>query len=494
MQTFLKTHHDLVTKITTSIFVFLFSVGIIYGATTVGQNIVTAGDITAGSITLNGVTNTAWPASDWWATTTDKVGATLSLVGAAISPTTTQSVYLPQDLLVDGNATTTGRLVVGKSPNLSAENLDYGLVSNKLPSISGGYASIYASTTALDAFSGASNLYGVYARINDTANIAGGITGVRASAQGASNQVTGISADVTSFGSGNVYGLYSLANTDTGGDGSTLYGVYGRASNGSSGSATGNQYGLYGVADGISSVGTNYGVYGNAINGAINYAGYFDGNVKTTGSLDAGGKLYIGAVAGAAADGKVVCFNQGTREIYYVDDNTPCSNAGGAASPFLLTISGTTVLSEVLANQWKVEATSINRIDGYDGTTEPTFVLGSYKEKETDYIDSLALQLRCERDQVITTKNYPLNFIGKLGQGVKGNWLEAASGIDGKYFQGREGDKIVVKFEQPQAADWSQCDNKTFAFVANGYYEWEKLEFDEKANQSFFKKYLKYSW
>jgi hypothetical protein len=50
MQTFFKTHHDLLTKITTSVFVFLFSVGVIYGATTIGSNILTAGTLTVGPV------------------------------------------------------------------------------------------------------------------------------------------------------------------------------------------------------------------------------------------------------------------------------------------------------------------------------------------------------------------------------------------------------------------------------------------------------------
>jgi len=91
----------------------------------------------------------------------------------------------------------------------------------------------------------------------------------------------------------------SFVNTSSGIDG---YGVYGRSSetdgNGFGGvfsggymgaraivypTGSGTYFGLTGSVGGGS--GTNYGVYGHAWAGATNYAGYFDGNVRITGTL-----------------------------------------------------------------------------------------------------------------------------------------------------------------------------------------------------------------
>jgi len=54
-------------------------------------------------------------------------------------------------------------------------------------------------------------------------------------------------------------------------------GVYGEAIGG-----TGQNYGIYGFADGL---GVNYGVYGTATSGATNWAGYFDGDGFFSGNL-----------------------------------------------------------------------------------------------------------------------------------------------------------------------------------------------------------------
>ncbi|MEI6091560.1 MAG: hypothetical protein WCR42_13985 [bacterium] len=89
------------------------------------------------------------------------------------------------------------------------------------------------------------------------------------------------------------YGVYALANI-----GLTSYGVWGESSN----ATTTNNYGVYGLAAGGTGIAgtrwgvyaeakdgaTNYGVYGKASGGTLNYAGYFEGNVLTTGTLKVG--------------------------------------------------------------------------------------------------------------------------------------------------------------------------------------------------------------
>ena len=52
---------------------------------------------------------------------------------------------------------------------------------------------------------------------------------------------------------------------------------------------TGNVYGVQGIATGTNGFGNHYGIYGSASNGAINWAGYFSGNVSVTGTLSKGG-------------------------------------------------------------------------------------------------------------------------------------------------------------------------------------------------------------
>ncbi|RLC33934.1 MAG: hypothetical protein DRZ76_03665, partial [Candidatus Nealsonbacteria bacterium] len=58
----------------------------------------------------------------WQATSTDKLGTALVGTSPWITPTTTASIYAPQDLFVDGNATTSGYLMVG---NGTVDYLDY---------------------------------------------------------------------------------------------------------------------------------------------------------------------------------------------------------------------------------------------------------------------------------------------------------------------------------------------------------------------------------
>ncbi len=128
--------------------------------------------------------------------------------------------------------------------------------------------------------------------------------------------------DNTNVGNYSSYGIYSTA-TKTGGNLGT-YGVYGNADGtstgtkqgvrGSAASGSGIKYGVYGYAYGTSSsyakygvygyangtsTGTKYGVYGNATGPGTLWAGYFNGNVNSTGSLNVGGSIGIGTAATA---------------------------------------------------------------------------------------------------------------------------------------------------------------------------------------------------
>lgn len=65
------------------------------------------------------------------------------------------------------------------------------------------------------------------------------------------------------------------------------YGIYGSVE-GNNPSGQGARFGVYGVATGTGYL--NYGVYGSASGGTINWAGYFSGNVYTTGTYQSSDK------------------------------------------------------------------------------------------------------------------------------------------------------------------------------------------------------------
>jgi hypothetical protein len=98
-----------------------------------------------------------------------------------------------------------------------------------------------------------------------------------------SGAVWGARGHVTSGGAAERYGLDGLAMGSSG----TNYGVYGFAEN-----IVGQNvsYGVYGSATSLTNgQGTNYGVYGTASNGAVDYAGYFEGDVHVTGDFSVAG-------------------------------------------------------------------------------------------------------------------------------------------------------------------------------------------------------------
>ena len=91
-------------------------------------------------------------------------------------------------------------------------------------------------------------------------------------------------------------GLYVINSTNSNGSGITgeKMGVYAMVDGGGSGDNTGAWFDAAGTATGINigvggyangSAGENRGVYGAATNGPVNWAGYFDGNVKVSDEL-----------------------------------------------------------------------------------------------------------------------------------------------------------------------------------------------------------------
>jgi hypothetical protein len=128
--------------------------------------------------------------------------------------------------------------------------------------------------------------YGVYGVANATTGTNYGVSGQSASTDG--RGVFGWA----SAASGATYGVVGRSNS-TGGTGvigyttpttGTNYGVYGQ-------SASTSGTGVYGLASATS--GLNYGVYGKTNSTKDGFAGFFDGNVNTTGDLIVEGDLHV---------------------------------------------------------------------------------------------------------------------------------------------------------------------------------------------------------
>ncbi len=131
---------------------------------------------------------------------------------------------------------------------------------------------------------------------SDTRALSYGLAGYATSALGDNNQKRGVFGwargpwDGSASGTGAHYGVVGISDAQTTGNNNTgLYGyavnnnVYGNFSiDGTSDSQINDSYGTTGWAYGINN---NYGIYGYATGGAINYAGYFDGNVHIVGTL-----------------------------------------------------------------------------------------------------------------------------------------------------------------------------------------------------------------
>jgi hypothetical protein len=177
--------------------------------------------------------------------------AAFVFAGSVYSATTIGSnITTAGNLEVTGNATTTGSFYVGADDEGAL--FSRGLVSINASSLFNGL-SVYLGGTAPD----------------NTTDY---------SALRATNKIVAGGAGVVKRG---VYGV-ALASSDIVGN---LIGVEGKAQ--SIASTVSNMYGGYFSSS--KPVGSNatasYGIYATASGGDVNYAGYFDGDVKTTGAL-----------------------------------------------------------------------------------------------------------------------------------------------------------------------------------------------------------------
>ncbi|NET58189.1 MAG: hypothetical protein F6K47_19140 [Symploca sp. SIO2E6] len=143
---------------------------------------------------------------------------------------------------------------------------------------------------------GNGNKYGLFG------NVIGGTTGSRYGVYGkASGGVTqyGGFFNAVNSNNGTAYGVWSSVEGNENGN---KYGLYGRAIGGTTGSrygvygyananGTNSKYGVRGYAGG--NEGTKYAVYGSTGGSGTNYAGYFSGDVRVTGTLTKGGGSFL---------------------------------------------------------------------------------------------------------------------------------------------------------------------------------------------------------
>jgi hypothetical protein len=173
------------------------------------------------------------------------------------------------------------------------------------------------STGALQVFSNGSSAYSSAITVYDNASGQSGPGNIYAIGQmGVYNSIADMGVRGHAYYSGGcgVYGSYgpSLgAPQSYGYMGATGYGV-----KGSSLVPNNTNYGVYASASGIGTS-TNYGIYAQAMNGAVNWAGYFSGRAKVTDSLTIGA-FTIPPIDGTA--GQVLKTN-GSGKLQWASDN-----------------------------------------------------------------------------------------------------------------------------------------------------------------------------
>ena len=147
---------------------------------------------------------------------------------------------------------------------------------------SGNFVSIITPQT-----SAASTQYGISVLSSGTTNgMYGGPVGITAHAyQEGGQHKTTIGVNALAEGAGALdIGVKGVAQSS---GAAVATGVYGYASDGAAG-AVSTLYGVEGLAQGIfGNVNPAIGVYGTATGGTVNYAGYFDGDVYSTGTVTA---------------------------------------------------------------------------------------------------------------------------------------------------------------------------------------------------------------
>lgn len=226
-----------------------------------------------------------------------------------------------------------------------------------------------------------------------------------------------------------------------------------------------------------------------------------DGDLFIADVLEVDGSVFLGSDSSDTVTVSVATISQGTADgsicmvssVLKFVSGADCF--GGLASPFLIDTDGV-VLSEVLANQWKVESNSVNKIDNYNATKQARWLLSNVKEKdgqkEVDHLDSITVNLRCTEKGVTTIKrNYPLKSAYILDKDY-GNLVEAATTKDGKYITTVQGETLLLEFVQPTKDDEALCGGQIlYTFDAYGYYDYDGIEMTEEKAKAFWEKY---SW
>lgn len=133
---------------------------------------------------------------------------------------------------------------------------------------------------------------------NGTNNNGGNVYGIRNYSMSnglnlAGGNLYGFNSSTQSNGNNNgtIYGIYNLTGSNGANTGTGLrYGIYNTWTENGATPSAGNTYGIYSTNGALAgSTNTVYGIYSEATGGAINYAGYFQGNVMINGNFTATG-------------------------------------------------------------------------------------------------------------------------------------------------------------------------------------------------------------
>ena len=261
----------------------------------------------------------------------------------------TEKLSVIGDSYLGGNATTTGRFTIGATNPTVNSNFYSAVTSgnNFAGYFNGNTYTSGNSTTTGSMVVGNGTLYpdgyhGIFVSTNETSAGTFGITyGLNASTTNAGSLgfAVGIKgkASATNIGAG-AYGVYGEATNDVATfnygvyglaqySANTNYGVYGSASY-----AGITNYGVYGKATTAST--NNIGVYGEASGGTNNYAGYFLGNVKTTGNSTTTGNVVIGddATAGTKKGCLAIMSGDGSYLYCYASKSSSSALTCGATT------------------------------------------------------------------------------------------------------------------------------------------------------------------
>jgi len=244
---------------------------------------------------ITGSNNSAYGFGTLSANTSGENNTAVGVNAGADNATGSNNVFLGAS--AGQHETGSDRLYISNNDADANNALIYGEFNNKMLRTNG-RVEINSDNTLIDGLSVIKN-YNAGANKNVRAvygeNIIDNGWGIGVQGKGGNTGVLGQSTGTAGLAYTGVKGISDGINTGFN------YGIIGQASGselenraitGEATGTTGDKYGLYGYASGGG--GTNMGIYAKAIDGITNFAGWFEGDVKTN-----NGKLTIATAAGA---------------------------------------------------------------------------------------------------------------------------------------------------------------------------------------------------